>query len=96
MMGNVAEMTETANSGNSAQWIAMSGSFGTANANLNSFNIASLPSTFVNTTVATAQIGFRVAAVPEPSTFVLGGVAISALAGYEWSRRRKVKAALAA
>jgi sulfatase modifying factor 1 len=96
MMGNVAEMTETANPGNSAQWAAMSGSWGTANASLTTFNLPSLATSYVGSSARTAQIGFRVAAVPEPSTFVLGGIAISGLAGYEWSRRRKAKAALAA
>lgn len=95
MMGNVAEMTETPNVSNASQWTAMSGSWGTANASLASFNIASTPSSYVGSGQRTAQIGFRVAqvaAVPEPGTIALAGVGIAGLAGYEWTRRRKARA----
>lgn len=93
MMGNVAEMTDTPNPSNANQWTAMSGSWGTANASLSSFSVPVLPTTYVGGGSRTAQIGFRVAAVPEPGTIALAGVGIAGFAGYEWTRRRKARAA---
>ncbi len=90
MMGNIAEITETQNAGNSSQWVAMSGSFSTSNVGLDQFNLASLPSVYSATTGA-AQIGFRIAAVPEPSTIAMAGAGLAGLAGLEWKRRRKSK-----
>lgn len=94
-MGNVAEMTQTANPGNASQWTAMSGSYATQTGSLGSFNQSlNLNSpTYVGTGSRTAQIGFRVAAVPEPGTIALAGAGLAGLAGMEWSRRRKAKAA---
>lgn len=93
MMGNVAEMTDTANPGNVGQWAAMSGSFGTAAASLASFNAPTLPSTYVNGTTASPQIGFRVAAVPEPSTYALLAAGVAGLGGLRWMQRRSKIAA---
>jgi formylglycine-generating enzyme required for sulfatase activity len=88
MLGNVTEMTDTDNGAGSYR--AMGGGFGGGSGGWNA--------TTANVVTYTGDaafnsVGFRVAAVPEPSTLALAGVAISGLAGYEWSRRRKVKAA---
>jgi hypothetical protein len=88
MLGNMVEIVEGSTAGTihrvGGNWFA--GSFPTS---------SSVPTNFNDAELANTAIGFRVAAVPEPSTLALAGVAISGLAGYEWSRRRKVKAALA-
>jgi len=94
MMGNVAEITDTANPGNSSQWTAMGGSWATANASLSNFSVTlGLDPTYVTTGTATAQIGFRVAAVPEPSTYALLVAAAAGLGGFEWVKRRRRLAA---
>lgn len=95
MMGNIAEMTETPNSGNSSEWVATSGSFATSLGKFPNFSLPFLPNTYVVSTGLTAQIGFRVAAVPEPGTIALAGAGLAGLAGIEWTRRRKVKGLMA-
>jgi sulfatase modifying factor 1 len=90
MQGNVAEMTETANPDNANQWTAMSGSWGTANASLSNFagNLGFAP-TYVGGTAGTAQIGFRIAAVPEPSTYALLAAGAAGLGSLQWVKRRR-------
>lgn len=95
MMGNAAEMTESSGTGAST-YTAMSGSFGTANNSLASFNLTlGFAPVNVTGTVATPQIGFRLAKVqpvPEPGPMALAGAGLAGLAGLEWKRRRKAKA----
>ena len=52
--------------------------------------------TYRSSTNATSQIGFRVAAVPEPETIALAGAGIASLAGLDWLKRRRRRTALAA
>jgi sulfatase modifying factor 1 len=95
MMGNAAEMTESSGVGAST-YTAMSGSFGTASNSLASFNLTlGFAPVNVTGTVATPQIGFRLAKVqpvPEPGPMALAGAGLAGLAGLEWKRRRKAKA----
>jgi hypothetical protein len=48
---------------------------------------------FRNPANATSQLGFRVAAVPEPTTIALAGTGLAGLAGLNWMKRRKKAAA---
>ena len=97
-MGNAAEMTQTINPSSDTMYQAMSGSWSTNPGNILAFNaiLGGGSGTFVNGTAATAQIGFRVAAVPEPGSIALAGAGVAGLAGLQWSRRRKAKALKAA
>jgi formylglycine-generating enzyme required for sulfatase activity len=91
MMGNATEYTDTAGTGGSAGRPQMfSGSWAVALADANSWN-ANAPGIFRNSATATSQVGFRVAAVPEPATIALAGVGIAGLAGLDWMKRRKKK-----
>ena len=94
MMGNVAEMTETANPSAANQWTAMSGSYATQSAGLASFNLVlGFAPTYVASQRVTGQIGFRVAAVPEPSTYALLAAGVAGLGGLRWVKRRRQLAA---
>jgi formylglycine-generating enzyme required for sulfatase activity len=91
MMGNATEYTDTAGTGGSVGRPQMfSGSWAVALADANSWN-ANAPGIFRNSATATSQVGFRVAAVPEPATIALAGVGIAGLAGLDWMKRRKKK-----
>ena len=91
MMGNATEYTDTAGTGGSAGRPQMfSGSWAVALSDVNLWN-SSAAGIFRNSATATSQVGFRVAAVPEPATIALAGVGIAGLAGLDWMKRRKKK-----
>jgi len=93
MFGNASEFTDTAGTGADAgQPQIFSGSWATTLAQTSLWT-STAAGIFRPTTTATAQVGFRVAAVPEPATIALAGVGIGALAGLDWMKRRKKKAA---
>jgi sulfatase modifying factor 1 len=94
MMGNVTEYLDTVNPSNAAQAARVGGNFTTLTSQLTLVN-ATAPILYGGTGATVNNLGFRVAAVPEPSTIALAGVGIASLAGYEWSRRRKAKAQIA-
>jgi len=89
-MGNVTEYTDTSNS--SSQIQVFGGSWATTLAQASLWN-ANASAIFRSTSVTTSQLGFRVAAVPEPTTIALAGTGLAGLAGMEWMKRRKKKAA---
>ena len=92
MFGNVTELTDTAGTGAEAgRPQVFSGSWATALASANAWNKQGA-AIFRSSTVNTSQVGFRIAAVPEPATIALASVGIGALAGLDWMKRRKKKA----
>jgi formylglycine-generating enzyme required for sulfatase activity len=95
MLGNATEYTDTAGTGADAGRPQLfSGSWATPLASVGSWN-STAAGIFRNSTTTTGQVGFRVAAVPEPATIALASVGIASLAGLEWMKRRKKKATAA-
>jgi len=89
MVGNVNEMTDTINSSNTSQYALFSGSYASTQVQIEMFDSLTAPS-FANGITENAPRGFRIAAVPEPSTLAMLGMAGAVgLAGWSgWSRRR--------
>jgi len=88
MLGNVAEMTDTING--SGSYRAMGGGFGGGSAgwNATTTNVVTYSGEqFFN------SVGFRVAAVPEPSTYALLAASAAGLGGVSWVKRRRRLAA---
>ena len=90
-MGNVIEMTDTANTANTTQYRAMGGGWSTTSANMLA-QYSNNPSNIVGltTTSASNSLGFRVAAVPEPSTYALLAAGMAGLGGFRWLKRRRI------
>lgn len=92
MFGNATEYTDTAGTGaDVGRPQVFSGSWATTVASAGSWN-STAAGIFRNSATATGQVGFRVAAVPEPATIALASVGIASLAGLDWMKRRKKKA----
>ncbi len=87
MLGNVAEWTDSVNGTNQAR--ILSGGY---TATLATFD-ASAAAIYRSGSQNTAFLGFRVAAVPEPSTYALACFGMAGVAGARWLKRRRPEAA---
>jgi formylglycine-generating enzyme required for sulfatase activity len=92
MLGNVTEFTDTSN-GTNVQ--VFGGSHATPASQLPLWDVNGnyAAGVFRNPANATSHLGFRVAAVPEPTTIALAGTGLAGLAGLNWMKRRKKAAA---
>ena len=85
--GNIDEWSETAldgtNDSTTENRIILGGSYITSTSNMRSVSRSS----FFAPSVSGIDIGFRVASVPEPSTYAL--LAMSAAGALWWARRRR-------
>jgi formylglycine-generating enzyme required for sulfatase activity len=88
MVGNVNEMTDTAQG---STYALFSGSYASTQVQIELFDSLTAPS-FVNGTTENAPRGFRIAAVPEPSTLVLAsiGLMVGLVGCSGWLKRRTV------
>lgn len=86
MVGNVNEMTDTVSG---TQYALFSGSYASAQVQIELFDSLTAPQ-FVTGTTENAPRGFRIAAVPEPSTLAMGsiGVLVGLVGCNGWMRRR--------
>ena len=93
--GNAGEFTETASSVDPATRAMLLGS----SWRLGTGGVANWTSSSISNSYVTSSfsdsIGFRVAAVPEPTTMALAGVGLTSLGGMEWLKRRRRKVAVA-
>ncbi len=90
MLGNVSEWLENSTS-TQAYWIG--GWFNMPTGNLNSQNSGSFAGSLQSSMNQSGAQGFRVAAVPEPSTIMLAVLGLATVGGGEIARRRKMRAA---
>lgn len=89
MVGNVNEMTDTPSPTDASRYALFSGSYASAQQQIETFNSNTAP-LFVTGTTENAPRGFRIAAVPEPSTIAMlgtGGV-VGLVSCGGWLRRR--------
>jgi len=86
--GNVVELTDTPQPGNLELVMGGGGSWRMANGNAVNWSGAQIR--YLSGSTGSDSIGFRVAAVPEPSTMALMGAGLAGLAGLELRRRRRV------
>ncbi|MFM8292104.1 MAG: SUMF1/EgtB/PvdO family nonheme iron enzyme, partial [Planctomycetia bacterium] len=85
MLGNVTEMTDNTDLAASTSVRGMGGPWtGLASG----WNSKSTAVNFLGSSPA-QNLGFRVAAVPEPGTIALAGLGIESLFGLDWMKRRK-------
>ena len=92
MLGNVTEITDTANGASAAQFRALGGGFG---ASVSSWN-STANAIFQSSTFSNQSYGFRVAAVPEPGTIALAITGMLGMVGMGWLKRRERQAMLLA
>ena len=98
LAGNVTEMTDTAQSGDTARFQALGGSWNTTADLMNSLFSSDNVGEFRLGGNTTGQVGFRVAAiaVPEPGNMVAAAMGIAGLVGVQLAKRRKLALARAA
>jgi hypothetical protein len=92
MVGNVNEMTDTPAFGDATKFQTLGGSWATSGKRMDSFYNSARVGQFKVGDVATATIGFRVAAVavPEPGNMVAAALGIAGLVGVHWANNRKL------
>ena len=93
MLGNVSEWLENSTA-TQATWIG--GWYSMPSSSLASQNSSAFAGSLQSSMNQTGAQGFRIAAVPEPSTIMLAVLGLATLGGGEIARRRRARAATAA